>query len=234
MSTSKIWRLIMPFDTTYAQCGLRSPDVLTHSPCDACDFGDTYETSTPLVFEWEAGSDQIGDLAWPCGERLVAQESAFNFISGRVPSIKAGPIEMIQDPRLKRPKNLRRAKPRVWLPYAGPPLAELVVNHYVHTLPTTTTVVMDKCAVCGRENRHLTGVEVKQHRWSQEVGDLVPHLKARVPGQGVFISHTEVDGVGLFRAKEIVPGVLCTDEVKAAIEGAKLTNIDFLEYGDVV
>ncbi len=229
----KIWKIEEPLQTSYAQCWLRSPPLLKSSPCKACDFGNTYEKPSPLAFEWEVGSNKIGDFVWPGGGRTAVVERVIEVLSERVPYVKAGAIEMVQDSRLKRPKNPLRGKPRVWLPYSGPPLMELVVGHQAPILPETTTVVMDRCATCGRENRHLTGVEIKQHRWSQEIEDLVPRYVPRTPGQGVFVSKSDV-GHGIFRANMIVPGILCTDEVKAVIEGAKLTNIDFLEYGDVV
>lgn len=229
----KIWRLMMPLDAGYAQCGLRSPPVSTHSPCPQCTIGDTYMTPSPLVFEWEPGSDQIGDFAWPSGSRVAVREPVMELLIAKKFAVKAGAIEMIQDPKLKQPKNPRRAKPRVWLPYTGPQLVELVVEHAVHILPETTTVVARQCALCGRERRHLVGAEVKQHLWSKESRTLLPLVKSRVSEQGIFVSSADVGASGFFTTYEF-DFILCTDEAKAALEEAKFTNLDFWEYGDVV
>lgn len=233
MNNSKVWRLMEPSGTGYAQCALGSPVKITHKPCSQCTIGDSYVVPKPLVFEWEPGSDQIGDFVWPSGTRVAVQERVFKSLA-KVPDIEPSNVEMFQDPKLKRPKNPRRAKPRVWLPYEGPPLVELIVNHYVHVLPETTTEVVERCATCGRENRHLTGGESKQRRWSPEKEDLVPNPKPRVPGQGIFASKTDVKSVDIFRTYEFPGFILCTDEVKALLEGAQFTNLDFLEYGDIV
>ena len=130
MSTSNIWQLWEPLDTPHAQCGLRSPPQVTHVPCTHCYLDATYELPTPLAFEWEAGSDRIGDFVWPGPWRAAVVTRVIDYLAkNKVPMIKAGTIEMVQDPRLKRPKSPRRAKPRVWLPYEGPTLVELVVEH---------------------------------------------------------------------------------------------------------
>lgn len=235
MNSARIWRFHEPSDTPYAGCGLRSPARLAYNPCQQCTIGATYESPTPLVFEWEVGSDKIGDFAWPGGGRAVAVTRVIDhLVENQVPHIKPGEIEMFQDPKLKRPKNLRRAKPRVWLPYEGPELVELVVEHRVHILPESTTIVVQRCDHCGRELRNLDGVEIRSHRWSQEIMDLVPHHVARVPGRGIFVSRADVGAAGIFRTHEFPHAILCTDAVKALLESASFTNLDFLEYGDIV
>ena len=141
---------------------------------------------------------------------------------------------MVQDPKIKRPQNLRRAKPRVWLPYEGPKFVELVVEHRVHILAESTTIVVRRCDYCGRELRNLDGVEIKQHRWSPEIMDLVPDLVPRVPGRGIFVSSSDVGAAGMFRTHEFSHPIFCTDEVKALLQSANFTNLDFLECGDIV
>lgn len=234
MSKARIWRLAEHRDAGYASCWLRSPPVCLDEVCPACRTGTKYMSPTPLALEWEAGSDTIGDFSWPSGDRVAVQQRVIELLSGRYDTIHAGDVAMIQDPKLKRSKNRTRGKPRVWLPYEGPRLVELVVTHLANIAPETTMVVDDPCPTCRRASRRLIGFELKEHRWSQEVMDLVPYSKSRVPGQGVFVPRSEVGGAGIFRAKEVVPGILCTDEVKALLEEAKFTNLDFLEYGDIV
>lgn len=233
MNRGTIWKLVEPFDTRYAQCGLRSPARVTSNPCAHCTIGQTYELPMPLVFEWEVGSDTIGDFAWPGLGRVAVTQRVLSVLA-EVSSVEGGDIDMIQDPKLKRPKNPRRAKPRVWLPYTGPELRELIVPHHTHTLPETTFDIVKRCAICGRERRNLVGVEVKQHKWSTEIEDLVPIRTPRAPGQGLFVSGADVRKAGLFRVHELPVPILCTDAIKAKLEEAKLTNLDFLEYGEAL
>lgn len=234
MTIGRIWEPVEPLHKAYAQCWLRSPQVCLDEVCPKCKTGTKYMMPTPLAFEWEAGSDRVGDFIWPGGGRAAVIEHVAHHLAEKGLSVKAGPIEMVQDPKLKKPKNPRRAKPRVWLPYEGPPVVELVVDHYVHIRPETTTQVRSTCAVCGRVSRNLVGGENKQRRWSQEMKDLVPIREPRIPGKGLFVSRDELGAAGLFRTYEFPYAIFCTDEVKALFEKAQFTNLDFLECGEAL
>lgn len=235
MST-KIWRLMHQFEAPFAEAGLRSPlEEIIPAECDRCSRGADYARPTPLVFEWEPGSDLIGDFTWPDGARVAVKGPVYEALAQRFRGIHAEPVEMVQDPKLKRPKRpTKRTKPRVWLPYVGPELVELWPERTVPFLPHTTLDIHLRCEDCGRELPNISGFEYKAHKWNPKLMDLVPDLQPRIPGQGLFVAATEIGDTPIFRVEEFTEMILCTDEVKTFIQEKGFTNVDFWEYGDVV
>lgn len=235
MSTGLVWRFVEPFETHFAQAGLRSPAQIIGPTCPRCARGDQYIKPKPLVFEWEPGSEIVGDFIWPSGGRVAVKKTVYESLASRFRGIHASDLGMVQDPRLKPPKKRTiRSKPRVWLPYTGPDLVELWPERIVSFLPTTTIIVQHKCEMCGRESLRISGPEVKAHIYDRDKNDLVPDLQPRVPGKGVVIASSEVKDSPIFRLDKFSEAIFCTDEVKSFIERERFTNIDFLEYGDVV
>ncbi len=72
------------------------------------------------------------------------------------------------------------------------------------------------------------------HRWDPQKQDLVPNWKPREPGKGLFISRSAIYGYPIFFAEEFSTPIFCTDEFKRFIEEHGFTNIDFLEWGEIV
>jgi hypothetical protein len=166
---------------------------------------------------------------------VAVKKSVFDALARKFRGIHTEPVDMVQDPRLRSPKRASaRNKPRVWLPYSGPELVELWLDHVTPFLPATTTQVDWHCDNCGREPRSITGVETKSHRYDQNKKDLVPDVHPRAHGQGVFVAAANVKDHPIFRLEEFSGSILCTDKVKSFIESEGFTNVDFLEYGDVV
>jgi len=234
--TKTLWRMrSIPYGITYAASGLVSHRRMLKKPeCARCDRGAIYEEfPKPLILSWEPGSDVIGDFSWPPG-RVAVKRSVFDALAAVFTGIAAEPLEMDQDPKLKRPKRpTKRTKPRVWLPYEGPPLVELWVERTVPYLPSTTIVVPYHCDDCGRAMSRIGGTEQVDSHWIEEKAELIPYRIPRVPGQGVFVREADLGGVSIFRLEQFAH-VLCTDEVKAFIEERGFTNVEFLEYGNVV
>lgn len=235
MSTQRVWRMMKPFETSFAEAGSRSPPQSVGPACQHCGASDRTIMPTPLVLEWEPGSQIIGDFVWPSPARVVAKRTVVDQLVREFNGIRAEPIEMVQDPKLKQPQRPnKRTKPRVWLPYPGPELVELWPEHTAQFLPSTTLYVGTRCDFCGRESHRLAGVEVKAHVYDREKGELVPDLQPRVPGQGVFVAASSIKNRPIFRAKEFTNAIWCTDEARSLIQSKGFTNVDFLEYGDVV
>ena len=232
----KLWRLIEQLETPYAEAWLRSPARhVKPAACDYCGRGAEYEDPRPLVIEWEAGSDVVGDFVWPGGGRVAAQRRVFDIMTANLRGIEPGSVEMVQDPKLKRPtRKTRRTRPRVWLPYEGPELVELWVQRSVHTAPGTAIEPKKPCPKCGHEAWTWSGVEVKQHIWDKEQMKLVPLFIPRDPERGLRIRASDVEGASIFRTIEFPNGILCTDAVRELIERERFTNVDFLDYGDLV
>lgn len=235
MSTKTLWRMMVPFETTFATAGLRSPNLNIGPACRGCGLSTQSLRPKPLVFEWEPGSDVIGDFTWPNGARVVVKKSVMDTLLKQYGGIHPEPIEMVQDPKLKQPKKLtKRSKPRVWLPYMGPELYELWPDNIVPFLPMSTIIVITQCRVCGRSSRRISGVEVKSHLYDPDRGELVPDLHPRTPGQGLFIAAESVRDTPIFRVEEFSESIFCTDDVKSFVERECFTNIDFLEDGEIL
>lgn len=235
MIVSKIWDLREAFETTFAEASSITPDEAVGPVCRRCGITDRYERPRPLVFEWEPGSDIIGDFTWASRPRIVVKRSVYEKLANEFPGIRAERVEMAQDPKLRPPKRItRRTKPRIWLPYTGPELVELWPEHVVRCLPSSTLTVGTRCEVCGRESRRIEGAEVKAHLYDPDKGELVPDFQPRVPGKGLFVASSDVKDAPIFRMDEFTEAMWCTDEVKAFIQREGFTNVDFLEYGDVL
>jgi len=232
--TNTLWRLSEPHETTYASCGMYShPRELKKPDCARCDRGGIYESfPKPMILVWEPGSDVVGDFSFT-GGRVAVKRTVFDALAQTFSGIVAEPIEMDQEPKLKRPKRVtKRTQPRIWLPYEGPPLVEMWIERMFPYMPSTTVVVYDHCEDCGRGLRDIVGLEDVDSHWIGETMELI--RTPRVPGQGVFVREADLGGVKIFRIEEFTRVILCTNEVKAFIEERGFTNVEFLEYGNVV
>ncbi|EMY14868.1 hypothetical protein LEP1GSC043_4149 [Leptospira weilii str. Ecochallenge] len=236
MIKSNVWRISEFIDPIYAGCWLRSPAKLVEPlPCSSCGIGGKYEAPSPLVIEWEEGSDDIGDFSWPSGGRALVKETVFRALNEIVGELNFGFVEMVQDPKLRLSVRKTKRKPRVYLPYQGPPLVELIVDKQVQLLPKTTTKIIDRCEVCGRVQRKLVGVEVKEHFWNSSSKKLITVHRHRESGKGLFVSSSDIgSNVTFFRVDEFSDAILCTDQMKKILQEKGFNNIDFLAYGEIV
>jgi hypothetical protein len=194
--------------------------------------GVRYRIPIPLEIEWQPGATTIGDFVWPGGARVGVKASVFAKLRDAFSALGSCPIEMVQDPKLRRGRG---SKPRVWLPYDGPALVELIVQRRVAALPATTTTDGVRCDVCGQAEPDLVGVEEKHHRWNPAKKRLVPIHVPREEKKGLFVRHADLLGDQFFRVDWPFSALLmCTDEAKSRIETLGFTNIDFLLYGEAV
>lgn len=187
----------------------------------------------PLIIEWMPGSEVIGDFVWAHGH-VVVKASVIEALSERFHGAEAGPIEMWQDPRLHRPRRVtRRTKPRVWLPYEGPPLVELVVPATVKADESRSTLKDHwVCHECGRPSGEVPGIERK---WGDHLisGGITFQASPRQPGVGYLISSKEMGGLDFVRLYQAGGLILLTAPVKRFIEEREYSNIDFWEVGEV-
>jgi hypothetical protein len=143
---------------------------------------------------------------------------------------------MVQDPKLKRPTRItKRTKPRVWLPYEGPPLFDFWVTAWAHVdMGLSTVRLVKECTVCGRKVHEVSGIEGRRSTWDPELKALVETHYSRVPGQGVFVRRNELRGADIFHIYELPGFIMCTEPVKEFIQKEGFTNVRFDEMGDVV
>lgn len=105
----RVWCFTDPWDGSFAYAS----HVGTWSEPEK---GRARERTQPLVIEWEPGSDVIGDFTWLqfSPEIVVATQRVGRALLQRFRGFELGPVEMIQNPKLRRPQRItRRTKPRV-------------------------------------------------------------------------------------------------------------------------
>jgi hypothetical protein len=209
-------------DAGYAELlVLHRPPSRRIEVCPACGAG----TSTgPLRVEWDDGSDRIGDFTH-ARAHLVVRKDAATALQSRFRGFRLGAIEMPDHPNLRKPTRITKRTPkRVWLPYDGPELCELVVEREVPLLPESTVTVESMCDSCGRPTySSFDGMEERSGTGR----------KLREPGKGLLFRATDLQRSDFFRAA--FTGLsLCTDAAKTFIESRGFTNIEFLESGDIL
>lgn len=203
------------YDETFARAGIRGT-YLERPPCPRCKGGRS-ELVSPLVIEWEVtkwdpGSDVIADFTWPCGlQDIVITQRVRECLEGRFTGCWFETVEMIQDPKLKKPTSPKsRAKPRVWLPYEGPPLWGLQVTSECRLdLERSGRILLAECATCGRQT-----IDVKRD-------------------YPLVVDPSTWDGSDVFTIREIGKVVFLTTPVKETILANGFTNVVIKERGEI-
>ena len=227
----KIWRFRDPHDARFARASLRGTWTQSTGTCPEC--GATSQRRVqPLVIEWEPDSDVVGDFVWPgFGSDIAVTDRVIEVLAARNSKFELGPVEMYQDPKLKRTK---RSKPRVWLPYKGSPLYDLWVTYQVSVDHERSSIsLQNRCSACGIDRYKVSGIERWESNWDQERMELIPTHIERSQDQGLYVRRSDLNGYQLFRVNEAPAWILCTDGVKEAIEAEDLTNVMFLEVGEI-
>jgi hypothetical protein len=182
--------------------------------------------------EWERGSDEIGDFTWPGSGDAAVTERALETLM-ELGGLDSGPVEMYQDPKLRRPRSPRHAIPRVWLPYEGPPLFDLGLTHCLQVdVEKSSVTLVHSCSTCDRRRYEVAGIERRETAWDKvRLSSEQTHIP-REPRQGIYVREPGLGTVGLFRVREFPAWLLCTDSARRHIERASLSNISFYEVGD--
>jgi len=220
----RLWRFIDPLNDAFARAGGRGT---WYQPGE----GKPSERVRPLIIEWEPGSDVIGNFTWP-GLGIIVTESVGRALSDRFRGFELGPVEMVQDAKLKRPQRVtRRTKPRVWLPYEGPPLYDLWVTAWVTADLEQSTLNLKEAEVGTDTARY----QLEGHERIEYFGvfpDLVRKRIPREPGKGVYAPEKELRHADIFHLRQIPGWVFCTDAVRDFVLESKFTNVDFFEMGE--
>lgn len=227
----RLWRFSDPGDHSFARASLRGTWSKDGGACEDCG-SSSQRRVQPLVIEWEADSDLVGDFVWPgFGADLAVTERVGAELSARFTGFDLGPVEMVQDPKLARSKS---SKPRVWLPYVEPPLVDLWVTSWVPIDREQSTITfVKKCRACGAEQFSIDGFEKREVSWDKDLRKAVETHIPRSGNSGLFVQRERLS-VDVFRALEAPGWILCTDTVKTFIEERKYTNSGFLEVGEVI
>ena len=232
----KIWRFKDPSDYTFACAGLRGTwDAVNRTdPCPECT--SSHQTRVkPLVIEWETGSDIVGDFMWPGLGNIAVREEVIRALMSEFNGVEPGPVEMVQDSKLRKPKRItKRTKPRIWLPYLGPPLCDLWVNYWVHMdYERTTAELIKTCETCGRHIYDIVGLEREDMSWDNNRLALIKTHIPRSSGQGLYVPMKDLSGNDIFKVNEFDAWILCTDRVRNFINENAFTNVTFFEVGEL-
>jgi hypothetical protein len=157
--------------------------------------------------------------------RVVLQSRVADSLLEHFSGFKRGPVEMYDHPNLRVPKRVtRRTAKRVWLPYEGPKLCELVITREVPLHPRSTVEIEFVCEACGRI-QYKSFIGVGQKSFGRTI--------RRKPGKGLFFKKKDLKGADFFKPK-YTGWNLCTDRANEFIKEAGYTNIEFLEVGDIL
>lgn len=206
------------FDERYARFDVIGTYVLGPS-CPECGCLDAKRLS-PLVIQWQVerwgpGRDTISDLVWSTGARhLLATQRVRDYLERRVSGIQFGPVEMIDDPKLHRPKRMtKRTKKRVWLPYDGPPLHEIIVEKVVHLDIERSGRMFTLCPGCGR----------RQFKVKRGAQNIVP--RSEWTGEDFF----RIDEIGGLKGPAFV-----TQHARDLLKAGRFTNLSIRKCGAIV
>lgn len=202
-----------PLDFRFA----RASRIGTWSPspgvCPECGRSRSIRIS-PLIIEWLPDSDKIGDFTWPgINDEIVVSQNLRDSLEVNFRGFKFLAIDMHLNPKLKRPQKItKRTKPRVWLPYEGPPLWELKPTSWCKLDHNRSGVMLDRvCNTCGRPKYIHPAFEER-------------HL---------VLDRTTWAGEDIFYIQEYAGWVFCTEEVKVFIERKGFTNAGFSLDGEI-
>ena len=179
--------------------------------CPECQLSRQTRIS-PLIIEWEPGSNVIGDFVWPgLNNDIAVTQRVKEKFEESYSAIEFGQVKYWQAPKLKRPiRTTKRSQPRVWLPYDGPTLWEIIPTNWCHLDHQRSGISIEKeCSVCKR---------VVYKYPPQHQGRLVVDLATW-------------NGEDIFHIYEFPGGIFCTERVKELVIQSGFTNVSFVEDG---
>jgi len=227
----KIWRFTSPRDNKYATAGRRGSwtNGSETGACPECS-SSRQQRAQPLILVWEPGSDVVGDFVWPgFGSEVVATEPVFDALESRFAGFERGSIEMVEEPDLAA----QGSRPRVSLPYEGPPLYELWTTAWASADIDRSTVRLDRrCGTCGTEFWEVDGVEHWDSVFDPGKRQLVRTRVSRDPQFGIYLRGENLAGADIFRVTQFPGWVFCTDPVRELVRERTFTNVDFMEMGE--
>jgi len=167
----------------------------------------------PLIIEWDYGSNVVADFTWPAGlgEIVVSDRVKSYVVSNGFSGVRFEPVEMVQRQGLKKSRKDSKARSRVWLPYDGPPLWNLVVTSWCHLdIAASARSLVHECDGCNRKR-------------------MIVHDSAAP----LVVRPETWQGTDFFCIREMEKMVFVSEEVKQAIEQEGFTNVEMKERGYV-
>ena len=227
--------------------------------CPACGSALSRRPRAPgLEIEWPTNEAlALGAFTWVTGTTLpLLARPLAGALRERAAGFEPGPVEV-------RERRLRAGdfKPGARLPDAFLAQARELVELFVTRVcapdraRSSLREVRPPCEACGMtvvhwggrgvahevllRSRHglvvLEGIEEYEVvGWDPELGGTQRVHHEREPGRGLAVTADELGDAGVFTIPDGAQYVVCTDAVKAFLEERAVTNVVFLEAGELV
>lgn len=211
---NRVWTLTWPTGSDFASV-VSSPRGRVFRPC--CG------TETVGSLEWEPGGGLVGDFAWHkgSGSVLLRQSAVERLTSFGIRDFDCLPVEILG----------------AW-PGGGSDGAtaegycELKVRRWVDADLAESKVKRPTPCDCGALSYEPRGVESRTLDWDPNEGAKWTR-SVRRPGMGFVVRAAELAGSTVFRLRQWPTPLFCTATARRAIEDAGLSNVDFLDYGEI-
>lgn len=223
-NSGRVWELQVPWwSKGYATLLSlwRTEEEASRACCAECSGSLSVQDSPLPLCEWEPGKTAIGDFVFS-QRHLIARRSVAELLAQRFGGFQIRSIEFHDHPALHASSGRRET--RIWLPYGGPELCEIMIDKECSLLPVSTATVEAACQTCGRvtfEDFH--GIETMGHDFHTP----------RDPAGGLFFDADEV-GEDVFFRPRFSGFNLCTEGPARFIRDMGWTNANLLEVGSLV
>jgi hypothetical protein len=216
--TAKIWELNSPIDRNLYANAL--PESVNSGP-----IVDSEYSPEEFTFKWETGSDLIGDCVWPWGEgQITIRKELCDELMQSFSGMNVFAATALGTPRKKgsRGMDVYPVKYCVLWP-----------THWVSYDETLSTVA-EEMRFAGIKLPTIVGAERYEHDYRPlDRVNSYSHV-SRVPNKGLFFHRKELLEHNIFRPRKFPGMLLCTDNFKDYFTKRKISNILFLEIGDVI
>ncbi len=221
---------LLPNDDIFADATLTLESFEKYNDANRCQrcgrLLDKRVRASELVIEWivdqyQKGTDVIADWYFFSWRTMISDRVLSCLKSNRFSGYALQPVRMTQDPKLHRPKRVTsKTKIRIWLPYEGPPLHELVVTGRVEV------------------NLERNHIEVTEHLKCSSCNHLIKALGFPFPRVPLSLDSSDWGGNDIFRLdykgveSEDNASLYCvTESMRQALVDARFTNIEFSLMG---
>ena len=230
----RIFRLSDPRNPDYTRAirlGSWSAESVVCQACGAI----TQTRVPPLQIEYvaERRASIRGDFVWPGFDDDVALSPSAQSVLDGCSVIGWGRVEVSVD-RKSRGRSSRRASAGDLLKDSSDLRELIVLGRATVDIGRSSIRLSLACNQCGARRYDLEGVERFTVDWDPRTRTALRKRLSRATGQGLFVYASEPTQFGVFRVQELPACILCTESVRSSIETAGLTNVAFLEYGELV
>jgi hypothetical protein len=215
---SKIWDLGSPINREiYADA---SPESVNTGPNV-----DSELSPEEFVFKWEPGSDLVGDCIWPWmpGQITIRKELASELVS------KFAGMKMFLTTALGAPRK-KGARKR---PIDPIEFAVLWPTHWL-SYDEELSTVEEKIRFANIKLPTIIGAETYEQDYRPLEGINKHEHVPRLPDKGLFVHREDLAGFEIFRPRQLGGMMLCTDKFRQFFVERNVSNILFLEVGDVI